>query len=171
MNFDQNLFHFINQFAGKNICLDSAAIFFAEYFQYVVVFLFSLFLIFRPRKNFKMVFSAILAAFFARFVFTDLIRYLFPRMRPFVENNINLLLPHNPNESSFPSGHAAFFFGLSAVVFYYNKKAGAAFFFASFLISISRVFIGIHWPLDILSGFAVGLLSASLILEFTKKFS
>jgi undecaprenyl-diphosphatase len=83
--------------------------------------------------------------------------------------------------SSFPSGHAAFFFALSTVLLLYNKKfyprpkfwwgAGLFFFLASFLISIARVFVGIHWPSDILAGAAIGIFSGWLIILFSRKFS
>jgi undecaprenyl-diphosphatase len=166
---DFYLFNLINQFAGKNACLDSTAIFFAEYFQYIVVFFLFLFLVKKFRKYLKMVISALGAAVSARFIIVEIIRHLILRARPFVENNINLLVIHNPNEASFPSGHAAFFFAIAAVVYFYNKKAGVVFFTASFLISISRVFVGIHWPSDILAGAIVGIFSGWLVVRLTRK--
>lgn len=170
MNLDYYLFHLINQFAGKNICFDSAVIFFAEYFQYIVVFCPLIFLFINFKKYLKMVLRAIAAAVFARFVIVEIIRYFLPRVRPFVENSINLLVAHNPREFSFPSGHAAFFFALSTVIYFYNKKAGILFFISAFLISISRVFVGVHWPSDILVGVVVGVFSGWLIVRLTEKF-
>ena len=82
---------------------------------------------------------------------------------------MNLLLSHEAT-SSFPSGHAAFYFALSTIIYFYNKKAGLLFLFASFLISISRVFVGIHWPFDIFAGAIVGIFSGWIILKISKKF-
>ncbi len=163
------IFQQLNQFAGKYVCLDSLAIFFAENFQYFIVLLLISFLAVNYRKYLKMVITALFAAIFSRFVITEIIRFIFPRSRPFIDNNVNLLVSHNPGESSFPSGHASFFFALATVVYFYNKKLGAAFFVFAFLISISRVFAGIHWPSDILAGAIVGIFSGWVINKIFKK--
>ena len=121
------------------------------------------------KKYWPIIAQAILAAVLARFGITELIRFFWERPRPFIENNVNLLLSHSAT-GSFPSGHAAFFFALSAVVYFYNKKTGFFFFLASFLISISRVFCGVHWPSDIIAGAAIGIFSGWIIRLFSQKF-
>lgn len=169
MSFDFCLFQKLNQFAGISSHLDKVAIFFAEYLQYFVVFCLLLFLVKNFRRNLRMVIFASAAAIFSRFIITEIIRYFFPRIRPFVENSVNLLIGHSATESSFPSGHAAFFFALSMVVYFYNKKAGIFFFIASFFISISRIIVGIHWPSDILAGVLVGIFSGWLVNKISNK--
>jgi len=165
---DASLFNLINQFALTWFWLDVLAIFLAEYFGYVLLFSLLLFLAIGFRKYFKMIIEAIISAILARFVIVELIRWIWQRPRPFVENNVNLLLSHN--SASFPSGHAAFFFAVSTIVYLYNKKAGILFFLSSFLICLARVFTGIHWPLDIFAGAVVGVLSGYLIHKISKKF-
>ncbi len=167
MNIDFYIFQQINQFAGRWIWLDNIGIFFAKYFEYFLIILIFLILLFYKKAGWKLIFQSFLAAILARFGIVELIRYFFPRTRPFVENHVNLLL-NKINESSFPSGHAAFYFALSTVIYSYNKRAGIFFFIASFLISISRVFVGVHWPLDIIAGALVGVFSGWLILKLTK---
>ncbi len=165
---DASLFNLINQFALTWFWLDVLAIFLAEYFGYVLLFSLLLFLAIRFRKYFKMIIEAIISAILARFVIVELIRWIWQRPRPFVENNVNLLLTHNA--SAFPSGHAALFFAVSTIVYLYNKKAGIFFFIASFLICLARVFTGIHWPADIIAGIVVGVFSGYLIHKISKKF-
>lgn len=180
---DLFIFQQINQFAFKYLWLDTLAIFFAKYFGYILVLFLLVFLLKNFKKYWQMVVQAFLAATLVRFVIVEIIRYFLPRVRPFalpsfdeqnlggfVENSINLLINHS-QEASFPSGHASFFFAVSTVVYLYNKKAGLLFFIASFLISISRIFIGIHWPSDILTGAIVGVLSAFFITLSFRKFS
>lgn len=164
---DIYLFNLINQFAGRWLRLDALGIYFAEYFGYALILSLSLFLAVRFRKYFKMIVEAIISAILARFVIVELIRWIWQRPRPFVQNNVNLLLTHNA--SAFPSGHAAFFFAVSTIVYFYNKKAGILFFIASFLICLARVFSGIHWPLDILAGAIVGVLSGWVVHKILKK--
>ncbi len=165
---DLYFFNLINQFALRWVCLDALGIFFAKYFEYVLLACLLLFLVANFKKYWMMIIEAGAAAVLARLVIVNLVRLIAPRARPFVENNVNLLL--SSNESSFPSGHAAFYFAIATVVFFYNKKAGILFFVAAFLISIARVFVGIHWPTDILAGIIVGIFSGWLVQKISKKY-
>lgn len=166
---DYFLFQQINGLAGKFVCLDTLGIYLAEHFEYVLFFCLFLFLLKNFKKYWPMIAQGLAAAILARFGIVELIRWLWERPRPFVENNVNLLLD-KINVAAFPSGHAAFFFALSTVIFLYNKKAGLFFFFASFLISIARVFCGIHWPSDIIGGAIVGIFSGWLVFKIARKF-
>lgn len=165
---DLLIFTKLNQFAGKNGFIDKAAVFFAEYFGYFLVFILLLALIKNFKKFWPMVFQALLSAIVARFVIVEIIHQIFFRSRPFVDYDVFLIFQH-PATSSFPSGHAAFFFALSAIVYFYNKKAGSLFLIASFLIAISRVFSGVHWPFDILGGMLIGIITAWLIHRILSK--
>lgn len=177
---DYLIFQYLNSFALKYLWLDAAAIFFAKYFGWVLIGVLILFLIKNFRKYWKMTAAALISAVLARFVITEIIRWLWYRPRPFTGDEVNLLLPHRIT-GSFPSGHAAFFFALSmAFIFSYKKVypvpnrrfwcgAGILFFIASTLIGISRVFSGLHWPSDILGGAVVGLFAAWLIHRIFKK--
>lgn len=161
---DFYLFQQINSLAGRFLWLDNLSIFLASWLGYVLVA--ALILLFWKKKI--VIILAILAAIFARLGIVELVRALCFRPRPFIENHVNMLVDYS-NKASFPSGHAAFFFGLSAVVFLYNKKIGALFFALSFLIVIARVFVGIHWPLDILAGAGVGIFSGWAVVKVFKK--
>lgn len=166
---DFYLFQQINQFAGRWNCLDSLGIFFAKYFEYVLILCLILFLVLNFKKRWKTVIVAFVSAVLARFVIVEFIRWLWQRPRPFIANNVNLLLDY-PNKASFPSGHAAFYFALSTIVYFYNKKIGILFYLGSFLICLARVFVGIHWPTDILAGAIIGILFGWLIYKISKKF-
>jgi len=168
MDIDFYLFQQINGLAGQYTWLDGLGIFFAKYFGYILVFCLLLFLLKNFKRYWPMVWQAIFAGILSRLVFTEIIRWILPKARPFIENDVNLLLNH-ASTSAFPSGHAAFYFAISSVVYFYNKKAGVLFFLASFLICLSRVFCGIHWPLDILAGAMVGIFSGWLIIKVFKK--
>lgn len=69
--------------------------------------------------------------------------------------------PHGPEVlSSWPSGHAAVSFaGATAVAFAHPNWAAPAYGWAS-LVSLSRVYNGIHYPSDIVSGAVIGVASA-----------
>lgn len=157
------MFEKINGLALKSYWLDSLGIFFAEYFPYILVICLFLFLVLNFRKYWPMVFLGLCSGALAR-GFAEAIRIFWGRPRPFIENHVNLLISH-VNTASFPSGHASFFFGISVVVLFFNKKAGIIFLIASLLISMGRVFGGIHWPYDIVGGFLVGTFSALVLMK------
>ncbi len=165
---DLYLFNLINQYAGKWVCLDGFAIFFAKYFEYVLLLSLLIFLAVGFRKYWKMVIESLVSAVLARLVIVNIIRFIWFKPRPFIDNTVNLLIEH-PDKAAFPSGHAAFYFALSTIIFLYNKKIGILFYIGSSLIVVSRVFIGIHWPADILAGIVVGVLSALLIKKVSQK--
>jgi len=175
---DYFLFQRINSLAGQFGWLDTVGIFLAKYLVYILVVL-TLFILW---KKWKAIFQVLIAGILARFGIVEFIRWFWPKARPFVENEANLLID-KVNQSSFPSGHAAFTFALSTVVFLYlcDKKvypaskrsfwcgAGILFFVASFLICLARIFVGVHWPSDILAGAIVGIFSGWLVVKIFRK--
>ena len=167
---DHLIFQQINNLALKNLYLDEVAIFCANFLGYILIGVLFIFLIRNFKKYYKIVIQAFISGIFARFIIVEIIRFIWNRPRPFISNSVNLLINHSPS-ASFPSGHATFFFALSTLIYLYNKKTGILFLIASFLISISRVFCGIHWPFDILAGALVGILSALIIKKIFGKLS
>ncbi len=168
MSLDLYLFGTINKFAGEYLWLDTLGIFFAQYFEYVLILSLAIFLLLNFKKYIFMVLESLFAAVLAKEIFVDIIRQLIPKTRPFVENQVNLLIEH-PVTPTFPSAHAAFYFALSTIVYFYNKKAGLLFLISAFLISVARVFTGVHWPLDIFVGALIGIISAFIVYRVAEK--
>lgn len=170
MNIDLIIFNLINGLAGKNALLDYVAIFCAEYLGYILIAVLIGYALFNPTlprlRRVRMVVEALIAAGFTRFVLAEIIRKLMFRARPFVQLNLHPLVNQSPLEASFPSGHTTFFFALSTIVYFYNKKLGIWFYVASILIVLSRVFVGIHWPSDILAGAVLGILVGFVLNYF-----
>ncbi len=153
------LFELINDSAGKWKVLDSLGVFLAGYLGYFLIAALFLMFLLRFRKFWKAVIGALVSAFLSRFVFTNIIYWLLPKPRPFQAGEVNQILKA-PDNSSFPSGHAAFYFAIAFFLFYKSENAGALFFSGALLIGLARVFVGIHWPVDILAGMIVGGISA-----------
>lgn len=106
--------------------------------------------------------GTIASAVLARLALTELVRFFIPRPRPFVSLHLTPLIAHE-NSASFPSGHAAFFFGIAFFVMLRRPRLSIAFFAAALLISAARIAAGIHYPTDILGGAAAGLIAAFLV--------
>ena len=170
INFDIFIFQLISGFSHRWWLFDWLGIFLASYLAYLLVIGIILFGLKRENWRDKIYFFswAILAAILSRGILTEIIRFFFPRSRPFVSLNIESLINYGTTPS-FPSGHAAAFFALALVIFYFSKKWGWRFFIAAALMGLARIFIGVHWPTDILLGAVVGLLSAFLIKKLLPK--
>lgn len=104
---------------------------------------------------------AVLGGLLLSFVTVDLfLKPLTARERPWKTMNIETLGPR-PGSSSFPSGHTATAFGaaLPLVILLKKKRSlRAAILSYTLLMGFSRVYLGLHYPLDVLAGIAVGTL-------------
>ena len=172
---DKYLFNLINGLAGRWAWLDYSAIFFAQYFEYFLWIILIILLFFWSKKRYryikevKEIWEGMAAIVLSRWVIAPIIRFLWFRPRPFVAENFIPLISQSSAEASFPSGHATLYFALSTTIYLHNKKAGILFYIGSFLIVLSRVFVGIHWPSDILAGAVLGILTGWAVNKIFKK--
>lgn len=160
--FNVDGFRLINNLAGHNIWLDKFMIFAADQMGYVLII--SVLILFWKKDYFKnVVLVSWGSAIIARLVFVGLMRYLIYSPRPFlVLENVNRLVNHE-FESSFPSGHTTFYFALAMGVYLYNKKVGRIYLVLAGLMGFSRIYVSVHWPLDILAGIVLGIGTAIIV--------
>jgi undecaprenyl-diphosphatase len=62
-----------------------------------------------------------------------------------------------PSGSSFPSGHTATSFACATVLSFFVPRAAPAFYLLALAIGFSRIYVGVHWPLDVLGGIVLGV--------------
>jgi undecaprenyl-diphosphatase len=88
------------------------------------------------------------------------------RTRPFDNlpaGSVHLLF-YKPTDSSFPSNIAAVLFAIAVAVSIKNRKYGAWLLALAALSSFGRVYVGVHYPLDILGGAALGTVASFISL-------
>ncbi len=85
------------------------------------------------------------------------------RPRPFAVMQVHLLF-YEPTDSSFPSNPTTVGFAFAMAVWMINRKVGAVFFALATLFAFSRVYCGVHYPLDIVGGAVVGMVGGALVV-------
>lgn len=159
---DSKVFEWINGFAGTWPGLDDVGVFFAEYFLYalagaVVLMWFSK--KFRPK-----VYLAVFNAFVSRLVLVEAIKRIVDRPRPYETLDVNKLIIDNETGNSFPSGHTVLYFAI-AFSFYGTKFFWPLVFLAT-IGSAARIFVGVHYPADVL----FSILVAGAVVLATRHF-
>jgi undecaprenyl-diphosphatase len=94
------------------------------------------------------------------------------RCRPcWLEPEVQLLV-NVPHDFSFPSGHSNASFAVATAIFTRNKKLGIPAIVLAALIAISRLYVFVHWPTDVLVGTLTGICGGIVsyyIIEFISK--
>jgi len=90
-------------------------------------------------------------------VTSALLRHAIGRERPPLRFPEPHPLVHVPGSPSFPSGHAAMSFACAATLAWLTPLSPVALYALAALIAFSRVYVGVHYPLDVIGGAALGL--------------
>src|SRR3989344_2734013 len=75
------------------------------------------------------------------------------------------------NRKNFRVAVEALFFAIAATLFIYNRRWGIVFFIAAIAMGAGRVLAHIHWPIDILGGAVIGIVSAAIVWKVMHKFN
>jgi|SRR3989344_2561588 len=160
------LFFLVFNLGGKNNFLDSVMIFGSEYLIYIV-FALIFFLGLKGSIKEKKALILIVFALPIAVLIIKTIHLFIIEPRPFVAYNFIPLADPTDN-ASFPSRHTTI---ISTIAFGYALyKSKLTSFMLLFLvwIGLSRVYIGVHYPIDILGGAGVGLISLFTAKKFLK---
>ncbi len=171
--FDLTIYHAINGLAGHNHLLDAAMKFFAKDALeiYAVLFLIAWFLM--PKSDIKhrhalvvAVFSGILAL-----LVNVVISHVWFRPRPFTalpKGSFTQLISHS-TDASFPSDHTSGSFGFAAASWGTNQSwISWSFTILAIIVMFSRIYVGVHWPTDVIAGFIVGTVSGRFMWRFSR---
>ncbi len=116
------------------------------------------------KKTRPMGFTVLVALLFDYLIVNITLKDLIARPRPFVVNElIEPLVTNVSPYRSFPSGHAGgSFAAMFAVYRWAPKKIGIPALVLASLVALSRLYMGVHYPTDIIAGCAIGFVCSVL---------
>lgn len=164
---NQTLFLLVNATPASPIWLKMIAIFLAKYAIAVVPILTVALWLWAPLSASSAqrytVLKTVTALLYA-LILSWIIGYFFPHPRPFAIGLGYQWLSH-AKDSSYPSDHGTVIFTFAlGFLCWHRFWSGMILFFTGLAIAWSRVYLGLHWPLDMLGSFLVSI-SACLIAQ------
>ncbi|MBI4037102.1 phosphatase PAP2 family protein [Candidatus Daviesbacteria bacterium] len=166
---NQNLFFQIFNLGHKIFLLDQIMIFGAAYLIWLTFLLTIFFTIKGGSKEKLSLLLIALGVIFAE-VLIFIIHAVYFEPRPFITYHLTPLIKHGA-DAAFPSGHTT----IMAVIawgFTFAKSKWAPLFLVLMLwVGFARIFVGVHYPLDILGGVVVGFISIMLVWNLKKLFA
>lgn len=166
-NINEKLFFIINGLVGKSNFLDGFFVFVTHFFvpaTFIISVIWFFFII--PKKSNSIKNKILLYKEGLLFLFsvglvaliTEIIKrtVAFPRPVQILSGVQSLVI--DGNFDSFPSMHSALAFAVATTVYYQSKKAGILLFIFAILVAISRIFVGVHFPIDVLVGALLGVI-------------
>lgn len=98
------------------------------------------------------------------YLFAFVIHHVWARPRPYMDHHIRHPWS-NTTDASFPSDHATVSYAIAFAVLAFDPIAGAIFLVVATIIAVGRLFIGAHYPSDVLAGLVIGLIAAGIVVR------
>lgn len=149
------LFNLINGIAGKSLFLDYLMI----SFTHLGIVVLAIFILLKRDK--KLIIKSLLSITLT-FIIDFIINSIYYKPRPFVDHQVNKLIDKSAS-SSFPSGHSMRAFTLAQNIYFKDKKLGLLSYFIAGIVAISRIYVGVHYPIDIFIGALIGIFCGWLV--------
>lgn len=170
INIDKQLFYFFNQVVA-NPLFDKLMPYITEEDHWILLYVSAIALLLWKGKTKGRLFALVLlvTVITANHVNSDILKDIFDRIRPCkILDNVRLLVNCGSGKS-FPSSHAVNNFAAAFVITHYYKQYKWVAYSVASLIAYSRVYVGVHFPIDIIAGAVIGVLIAYLFTLIADK--
>lgn len=164
---DIYLFYTINK-GMQNSSFDILMPFVTNYRNWYLIILLSIliFIIKDWKEGLITILLIVIAVSISDYLNSHIVKYIFGRVRPCSELPIETIhmpvgCPPNP---SFPSSHASNIFAASTVLVYRYRVLLIYMLFIATLVCLSRVYLGVHYPFDVIAGGICGLFYGSAVI-------
>ncbi|PGM53739.1 undecaprenyl-diphosphatase [Bacillus sp. AFS053548] len=158
-----SIFKLINSFAGKWPALDNAMILLSKSAILIVIGLLCYLWIQKGSERKHTAFYIVLTLILAlggNFI----IHQFYYHARPFVNHHVTKLISHS-SDSSFVSDHGTLVFSTSLILLLRKDRLGLISLVWAILVGISRIFVGVHYPFDIIGAFILAGIVAIIVLK------
>jgi undecaprenyl-diphosphatase len=159
------LFQDINEAAGHHPLLDGVMVFVTQNALIIYAAILLIMWFFGKDKYKNTVIFATITGVIGLLI-NFVIGHIYFEPRPFVSHKVNLLTSH-ASDASFPSDHGTGAFSLSLAVLYRHRKLGVGMVLFAILTGISRVYVGHHYPFDILGSIVVSAVVSFFIYKIS----
>ncbi|MDX1328688.1 MAG: phosphatase PAP2 family protein [Arenibacter sp.] len=174
LQWDRDLFIYLNSLGLEQYDLFWSVV--TNFSTWIPLFLLFIYLIFKeyPKKEALWVLGTVLVTLLVVAMITGITKEIVARLRPNNTEEINTLIRilKSPTSYSFFSGHASSSFSVTTIVYLFLRhryKWSWLFFIWPLTFVVSRVYVGVHYPLDLLVGTAVGIFFAILFYRLYQK--
>lgn len=152
---NMEFFKLINNLAHQNSILDKIMVFFSKdvpyIFMAITAIIFILGIVKKDEDCRKAAVSTVILTAINLFL-SFIIGCVYYEDRPLVHNKVNYLYPH-VEDASFPSDHATGTMSIALGLGKYNKVLSLVLTLLSVIVGISRVYVGHHYPMDIIGAY------------------
>jgi undecaprenyl-diphosphatase len=163
-----SLFRMVNNLGKDMIFLNPAIKFIAEYLVIMLV-MGIVFYWFSGSKNNRIMVICGSFTFLLAEIVGKLAGKLYSNNQPFAElENVNKLMGHEI-DNSFPSDHTILFFAFCISFNLFNRKTGLLWVIAAFLVGFSRIWVGVHYPADVIAGAVISIIAALFVYRAVPK--
>lgn len=159
LQLDNILFRLINGLP-HNIISDSFFAFFSGLGNFGIVWLIiaCVLFIWEELKDKKGLIALVLSILLSIFISDGLIKNIVRRPRPEFNLESTIVVQDKRTSYSFPSGHTTIAFAAAFVLAHEHRKWAIGYYLIAFLIAFSRIYLGKHYPIDVLAGLILGSL-------------
>ena len=165
LNLDGGFLLFLQE-SVRNPILDNIMIFITSLGNGGMIWIAATIALLIPKKTRKAGIMSAAALLGSLIINNNIVKNIVQRPRPFVTfADLQIIIP-TPSEFSFPSGHTSSSFAAAAVFYrHLPKKIGLPSVILAGLIGFSRLYVGVHYPTDVIAGVLMGIL-LSYLAEF-----
>ncbi len=126
-------------------------------------------LIVRPRLGWRIVRQSLLPLAIATSLVEYPVKHYFRRRRPFIDVIQAIVIGKKPGTWSFPSGHSATAFAGAWLFSCYFRNFRRYFYTIASLVAFSRIYLGDHYPGDVVSGSTLGAFLAMILRRLLRR--
>ena len=165
-----SLFRLVNDLGKEYTYLNPVFSFIAEYMVLILALGVVIIWFTRDKNNRIMILCATIT-FICAFTIGKISGQFHSNYQPFVElSDVNKLI-EKEKDNSFPSDHTILFFSYCISFWLFKRGWSILWIMLAFLVGISRIWVGVHYPLDVIAGILISFATAIFIYYTVPKLS